>query len=62
MIAMVQEVTGGKHGWGRGSKDDDMEFGQETHLQYNAFDLFNYGDAPLLSPCPRNPLKAPAPF
>ena len=43
--------TGGDR-WGtwvrdRGSKDDDTEFGQETQLQYNAFDLFDYGDAPL---------------
>ena len=46
MIAVVQEVTGGEHGRGRGSKNDDTEFGQETQLQYDAFDLFNYGDGP----------------
>ena len=46
MIAMVQEVTDGEHGRGRGSKDNDTEFGQETQLQYDAFDLFDYGDAP----------------
>ena len=37
MISVVQEVTGGEHGQGRGSKDDDMEFRQETQLQYDAF-------------------------
>ena len=57
---MVQEVTGGEHGWGRGSKDDDTEFGQETQLQYDAFDLFDYGDAPPLSPSLSSPLEAPA--
>ena len=29
-ILVVQEVTCGEHGLGRGSKDDDPEFGQET--------------------------------
>ena len=46
MIAVVQEVIGGKHGLGRGSKDDNTEFGQEIQLQYDAFDVFDYGDAP----------------
>ena len=32
MIAVVQEVTSGEHGRGRGCKDDATEFGQETQL------------------------------
>ena len=55
-------MIGGEHGWGRDSKDDDLEFGQETQLQYDAFDLFDYGDAVPLSPCPSSPLEAPAPL
>ena len=39
----------GNKGWGTGSKVDDTEFGQQTQLQYDAFDLFDYGDAPPLS-------------
>ena len=55
-------MTGGEHGHGKGSKDDDTKFGQETQLQYDAFDLFDYGDAPPLSPWPSSPLEAPAPL
>ena len=55
-------MTGGEHGRGRGSKYDDTEFGQETQLQYDAFNLFDYGDAPLLPPCPSSPLDATAPL
>ena len=29
---------------GQGSKDNDLEFGEETQLKYDAFDLFDYGD------------------
>ena len=50
MRAAVQEVIGGEHGRVRGRKDDDTEFGQETRLQYDAFDKFDYGDATPLSP------------
>ena len=54
MTAAFEEVTGGEQGRGRGSKDDDMEFGQQMQLQYDALDLFDYGDAspplPLLLP------------
>ena len=28
----------------QGSKDNDMEFAQQTQLQYDALDLFDYGD------------------
>ena len=59
---MVQEVIGGEHGRGKGSKDDDMEFGQETQLQYDAFNVFDYGDTAPLSPCPSSPLEALAPL
>ena len=59
MIAVVQKVTGEEHEWCKGNKDDDTEFGQETQLQYDAFDLFDYGDAAPLSPCPSSPLEAP---
>ena len=31
-IPVVQEVTCGEHGLGRGSKDDDPEFGQEMEF------------------------------
>ena len=31
-IAVVREVTSGEHGRGKGSKNDDMEFGQEMQL------------------------------
>ena len=40
-------MTCGEHGLCRGSKDDDpefgqeMEFGQETQMQYNALELFD---------------------
>ena len=60
---MVQEVTCGEHGLGRGSKDDDPEFGQETQVQYDALELFDYGNmrplSPSLSPSPRSPSPAP---
>ena len=66
---MVQEVTCGEHGLGRGSKDDDPEFGQETEfgqktqMQYDALELFDYGNvrplSPSLSPSPRSPSPAP---
>ena len=62
MIAVVQEVTSGEHRRGRCRRDDDTEFGQETQLQYDAFDLFDYGDTPPLSPYPSSPLKAPTPL
>ena len=48
MTAVFEEVTGGEQGRGRGSTDDDTEFGQQAHLQYDALDLFDYGDAPPL--------------
>ena len=69
MIPVVQEVTCGEHGLGGGSKDDDPEFGQETEfgqemqVQYNALELFDYGNlrpiSPSLSPSPRSPSLAP---
>ena len=56
---MVQEVTCGEHGLGKGNKDDGPEFGQETQVQYNALELFDYGNvrplSPSLSPSPRSP-------
>ena len=56
-------MTCGEHGLGRGSKDDDPEFGQETQVQYNALELFDYGNvrplSPSLSPSPRSPSPAP---
>ena len=68
MIPVVQEVTCGEHGLGRGSKDDDPDFGQETEfgqgtqVQYDALELFDYGNVrPLsssLSPSPRRPFPA----
>ena len=60
---MVQEVTCGEHGLGRGSKEDDLEFGQKTQVQYNGLELFDYGNvrplSPSLSPSPRSPSPAP---
>ena len=35
-----------------GDKDDDMEFGQQTQLEYGALDMFDYKDAPPSSPSP----------
>ena len=62
-------MTCGEHGLGRGSKDDDLEFGQETEfrqetqVQYDALELFDYGNvcprSPSLSPSPRSPSPAP---
>ena len=52
MTAEFEEVTGVEQGWGTGSKVDDTEFGQQTQLQYDVLDLFDYGDAPPLSPSP----------
>ena len=57
-----EEMIGGEQGQGRGSKDDDTEFGQQTQLQYDALDLFDYGDAPPLSPSPTSPHKAFVPL
>ena len=52
-------MTGEKQGRCKGSKANDMEFGQETQLQYNAFNLFDYGDAPPpLSSSPTSPCQA----
>ena len=55
MTAEFEEVTGGEQGRGTGSKVDDTEFGQQMQLQYDALDLFDYGDAPpslpFLPPC-----------
>ena len=69
MIPVVQEVTCGEHGLGRGSKDDDPEFGQEMEVghkrqvQYDALELFDYGNvrplSPSLSLSPRRPSLAP---
>ena len=69
MIPVVQEVTCGEHGLGRGSKNDDpefgqeMEFGEETQVQYDALELFDYGNvrplSPSLSPSPRSPSPTP---
>ena len=58
MTAAFEEVTGGEQGLGIGSKVDDTEFGQQTQLQYDALDLFDYGDAPPLSPSPTNVCQA----
>ena len=61
----VKEVTCGEHGQGRWSKDDDpgfgpeTEFGQETQIQYDALELFDYGNVHPLSPSPRSPSPAP---
>ena len=48
----------GNKGLGTGSKVDDTEFGQQTQLQYDALDLFDYGDAPTLSPSPTSARQA----
>ena len=58
MTVTFEEVTGGEQGLGTGSKVDDTEFGQQTQLQYDALDLFDYGDAPPLSPSPTTALQA----
>ena len=60
MTAAFEEVTGGEQGRGMSSKVDDTEFGQQTQLQYDALDLFDYGDAPPLSPSPTTALQASA--
>ena len=60
MTATFEEVTGGEQGLGTGSKVDDTEFGQQTQLQYDALDLFDYGDAPPLSPSPTSARQASA--
>ena len=60
MTIAFEEVTSGEKGWGTGSKVDDIEFGQQTQLQYDALDLFNYGDAPPLSPSPTSVRQASA--
>ena len=57
MTAAFEEVTGVEQGQGTGSKVDDTEFGQQTQLQYDALDLFDYGDAPPLSPSPTTTLQ-----
>ena len=69
IILVVQEVKCGEHGLGKGSTDDDLEFGQETEfgqdtqVQYDALEQFEYGNVhPLshsLSPSPRSPSPAP---
>ena len=49
-----------EQGRGMGSKVDGTEFGQQTQLQYDALDLFDYGDAPSLSPSPTTALQGSA--
>ena len=46
----------------RASKDDNMEFGQQTQLQYNTLNLFDYGEAPTPCPTPISPCKSSAPL
>ena len=58
MMVAFEEVTGGEQGRGTGSKVDDTEFGQQTQLQYDALDLFDYGDMPPLSPSPTSMCQA----
>ena len=41
-----EEVIGGEQGQDRASEDNNMEFGQQTQLQYDTLDLFDYGEAP----------------
>ena len=60
MTAAFEEMTGGEQGRGTGSKVDDTEFGQQTQLQYDALGLFDYGDAPPLSPSPTSARQASA--
>ena len=65
MIPVVQEVTYGEHGLGKGSKDDDpqfgqkTEFGQETQVQYAALERFDYGNVRPYRPTSRPLLGAP---
>ena len=60
MTVVFEEVTGGEQGLGTGNKVDDTEFGQQTQLQYDALDLFDYGDARPLSPSPTSMRQASA--
>ena len=60
MTAVFEEVIGGEQGLGTGSKVDDTEFGQQTQLQYDALDLFDYGEPPPLSPSPTSARQASA--
>ena len=62
MTIAFEEVIGGEQGRGRGNKKDDTEFGQQMQLQYDALDLFHYGDAPPLSFSPTSPCKASTPL
>ena len=41
MTTAFEEVNGKEQGRGRDSKDDDMEFVEQTQLQYDALDLFD---------------------
>ena len=60
MTVAFEEVTGGEQGRGTGSKVDDTEFGQQTQLQYDALDMFDYGDATPLSTSPTSARQASA--
>ena len=60
MTTAFEEVTSGEQVLGTGSKVDDTEFGQQTQLQYDALDLFDYGDAAPLSPSPTSVRQASA--
>ena len=60
MTVAFEDVAGGEQGLGTGSKVDDTEFGQQTQLQYNALDLFDYGDMRPLSPSPTSACQASA--
>ena len=62
IIVAFKEVIGEEQGRDKGNKDDYMESRQQTQLQYNALDLFDYGDAPPPSPSPISPHKASAPL
>ena len=52
-------IISGEHELGRVNKDDGVEFGQETQLQYDVLELFDNGDVRPLPPSPRSP---PAPL
>ena len=56
-------MTSGEQGRDRdGKDDDDGVWTTNAAIVYDALDLFDYGDAPPLSPSPTSPRQASAPL
>ena len=57
----LEEVTGGNKGGARATRMMTQSLGKQTQLQYNALDMFDYGDAPP-PPSPTSPHQVSPPL